>query len=102
MMAAFGTTEIKCCDYTCFGTEELAQMVLKTMEGSAGCLMANHGMVVAGPNMTRAMWLAGELELLASQYYRASLLGEPHILTDAEIEETSKSFSSYGPQAAEA
>lgn len=102
MMAAFGTTEIKCCDYACFGTEELAQLVLKTMEGSAGCLMANHGMVVAGPNTTRAVWLAGELELLASQYYHASLLGDPHILSAAEIEETSRSFPSYGPQAEEA
>ncbi|WP_299400745.1 class II aldolase/adducin family protein [uncultured Roseobacter sp.] len=101
MMAAFGTTEIKCSDYTCFGTDGLAKMVLEAMEGSAGCLMANHGMVVAGPNMTRAMWLAGELELLASQYYHSLLVGDPHILSAAEIEETAKSFSSYGPQAAE-
>jgi L-fuculose-phosphate aldolase len=76
-------------------------MVLETMNGSAGCLMANHGMVVAGPNMTRAMWLAGELELLASQYYHSLLVGDPHILSAADIEKTAESFSSYGPQAAE-
>lgn len=102
MIAAFGTTEIPCCDYTTFGTDELSQMVLDTMQGCGGCLMANHGMVVAGPDMTRAMWLAGELELLASQYYHAKLLGTPHILSAAEIEETMASFSTYGPQAAEA
>jgi L-fuculose-phosphate aldolase len=101
MMAAFGTTEIKCSGYTTFGTDDLSKMVLDAMDGSAGCLMANHGMVVTGPNMTRAMWLAGELELLASQYYHSLLLGKPHILSAADIEKTAESFSSYGPQAAE-
>jgi L-fuculose-phosphate aldolase len=97
MMAAFGTTEIKCCGYTTFGTDELSQMVLDAMDGSAGCLMANHGMVVAGPNIERTIWLAGELELLASQYYHALLVGDPHILSADVIAETAKSFSSYGP-----
>ncbi len=98
MMAAFGTTEIKVADYCCYGTPELSEAVIKAMEGANGCLMANHGMVVAGPNMTRTMWLAGELELIASQYYHSLLAGKPHILSDAEIAETAKSFESYGPQ----
>lgn len=98
MMAAFGTTEIKVADYCCYGTPELSQAVIKAMKGANGCLMANHGMVVAGPNMTRTMWLAGEIELLASQYYHSLLAGTPHILSDAEIAETAKSFESYGPQ----
>lgn len=98
MMAAFGTTEIKVADYSCYGTPELSGAVNRAMDGANGCLMANHGMVVAGPNMTRTMWLAGELELLASQYYHSLLVGSPHILSDAEIAETAKSFESYGPQ----
>jgi L-fuculose-phosphate aldolase len=97
MIAGFGTTEIKCCGYATFGTDDLSMMVLDAMEGSAGCLMANHGMVVAGPNMERTMWLANELELLASQYYHALLVGQPHILSAEDIAETAKSFSSYGP-----
>lgn len=98
MMAAFGTTEIKVADYACYGTPELSEAVIKAMEGANGCLMANHGMVVAGPNMTRTMWLAGELELIASQYYHAMLAGTPHILSDEEIAITAKSFEGYGPQ----
>lgn len=99
MIAAFGTDEIKCCGYSTFGTEKLAQMVLDAMHGCGGCLMANHGMVVAGPSMERTMWLAGELELLANQYYHARLVGEPHILSQSDLEETAKCFSSYGPAA---
>ncbi len=98
MMAAFGTTEIKVADYCCYGTPELSEAVIKAMEGANGCLMANHGMVVAGPNMTRTMWLAGEIELLASQYYHSMLVGDPHILSAAEIAETAQSFENYGPQ----
>ncbi len=101
MMAAFGTTEIKVAGYKTYGTPELSQAVIKAMEGANGCLMANHGMVVAGPNMTRTMWLAGELELLASQYYHSLLAGKPHILSKAEIDETAKSFEGYGPQEVE-
>lgn len=98
MMAAFGTTKIKVSDYACYGTADLSKAVIKAMEGSNGCLMANHGMVVAGPNLTRTMWLAGEIELLAFQYYHSLLIGSPHILDDAEIAETAKSFENYGAQ----
>ena len=101
MMAAFGTTEIKVADYATYGTPELSQAVIKALEGANGCLMANHGMVVAGPNMTRTMWLAGEIELLASQYYHSLLAGHPHILSDAEIADTARSFECYGPQEVE-
>ncbi|MEP0960722.1 MAG: class II aldolase/adducin family protein [Roseobacter sp.] len=101
MMAAFGTTEIKVADYETYGTPALSTAVIKAMEGANGCLMANHGMVVAGPNLTRTMWLAGEIELLANQYYHSLLAGTPHILSDAEIHETAKSFENYGPQEVE-
>ncbi|MEL6585762.1 MAG: class II aldolase/adducin family protein [Pseudomonadota bacterium] len=100
MMAAFETTEVQVADYCCYGTAELSQAVIKAMKGANCCLMANHGMVVAGPNMTRTMWLAGQLELIASQYYHSLLAGTPHVLTEAEIAETAKSFESYGPQEA--
>ena len=98
MIAAFGTTEIKVADYETYGTPELSKAVIKAMDGANGCLMANHGMVVAGPNLTRTMWLAAEFELLASQYYHSLLAGKPHILSDAEIRETAKTFESYGVQ----
>ena len=78
------------------GTAELSEHVIAAMEGRNGCLLANHGMIVAGPDLTRAMWLAGELEALAHQYYHALAIGGGHILTDAQIADTAKSFESYG------
>ena len=96
MIAAFGGPEIPLADYATYGSPELSENVLKAMAGHSGCLMANHGMVVAGDNLGRAMWLANELEALAHQHYHTLLLGGAAILTQDELDDTLKSFASYG------
>jgi L-fuculose-phosphate aldolase len=99
MMAAFGGTVIPCCDYACYGTAELSTAILRAMGDMNACLMANHGMLTVGPDLTRATWLAHELEALAHQYYHALLIGGGHILSDAEVAEAAKGFASYGVKA---
>ena len=101
MIAAFGGPDVRVCDYARYGTEALSKNVLAAMEGRQGCLMANHGMVVGGADLTRAMWLAGELEALAHQYYHALTIGGGVVLSDAQIAETAKGFESYGVQSKE-
>lgn len=98
MIAAFGGPDIRVCDYARYGTADLSAHILTAMEGRQGCLMANHGMVVGAGDLTRAMWLAGELEALAHQYVHALSIGGPVLLSDAEIEETARGFESYGVQ----
>lgn len=102
MIAAFGGPDIRVADYARYGTAELSAHIVKAMEGRNGCLMANHGMVVGGPDLTRALWLAGELEALAHQYHHALAFGGGHVLSEAEIAETARGFESYGIQAREA
>lgn len=96
MIAAFGGPEIRVADYARFGTAELSASVVAAMQGRMGCLMANHGMVVGGPNLTRALWLAGELEALAHQYYHVLAIGGGHVLSDEQITETAAAFATYG------
>ncbi len=96
MMAAFGGPDIRCADYARYGTIELSRNVVAAMEGRYGCLMANHGMLTAGPDLTRATWLAQELEALAHQYYHSLLIGGGHVLTDDQIAEAAAGFESYG------
>ena len=91
-------TDVRVCEYARYGTAALSKNILVAMDGRNGCLMANHGMVVGGANLNRAMWLAGELEALAHQYYHALTIGGGQILSDAEIEETARGFESYGVQ----
>ena len=98
MMAAFGGTDVRCAPYATFGTAELAAHTLAALDGRNACLLANHGMVVVGASLAKAMWLAVELETIARQYYLSLQIGQPHVLSDAEIADTAKSFSTYGLQ----
>jgi len=96
MIARFGGREVRCSDYATYGTPELSQAALVAMQGRNGCLLGNHGMLVAGPNLRHAQALAIELESLAEQFWRASQLGEPVLLSDEEIEKVRVKFSGYG------
>ena len=96
MIAAFGGPTIRCASYAVFGTEELAVAALEALRGRQACLLANHGMIVVGPTLPRAMWLAVELEALAKQYVLCLHAGEPVILTDAEVAQASARFADYG------
>ena len=98
MIAAFGGSTIQCAEYARYGTKELSEHALKALEGRNGCLLANHGMIALGANLDKAMWLAVELETISRQYYLSLALGAPHVLTDAQIEETAQGFSTYGLQ----
>ena len=98
MIAAFGGTDVRCASYHTFGTAELAEAALKALEGRTACLLANHGMVVVGASLAKAMWLAVELETIAKQYCLSLQVGQPVILGEAEIADTARSFSTYGLQ----
>jgi len=99
MMAAFGGDEVRCSDYATCGTPELSTAVLKAISGRQGCLMASHGMVVGGGNLTNALWLAHEMEALAHQHFHTLLVGGAHLLDDAQIDATAKGFAIYGAKA---
>jgi len=99
MMAAFGGTDIPVAEYACYGTAALSDAILRVMGDRNGCLMANHGMLTVGPDLTRATWLAFELEALAHQYVHLLQIGGGHLLSDADIAEAAAGFASYGVQA---
>jgi len=98
MIAAFGGNSVRCADYATFGTNELSENILTAMRDRSACLMANHGMVVAGENLDKAMWAAVELEALSRQYYEARLLGGMVVLPASEMDVVLEKFKSYGVQ----
>ena len=102
MIAAAGGAEIRCAPYATFGTQELSNNALAALEGRTCCLLANHGMIATGPSLDKAMWLAVELETIAKQYYLSLAIGQPNVLSDAEIDHVMEKFKSYGPRAQEA
>ena len=98
MIAATGGTRIPCVPYITYGTQELADAALAALKGRSACLLANHGMIVLGPTLKKAMWLAVEVETLAAQYWRALQIGRPNILSDAQVQTIIEKFRTYGQQ----
>jgi L-fuculose-phosphate aldolase len=96
MVAAFGGADVRVADYATYGTEALSAHVLAALEGRSACLLANHGMVVFGDTLAKAMWRAVELEALARQYVLSLGLGGPVLLDDGQIGETAAKFAGYG------
>lgn len=96
MVAAFGGNSVRLADYAIFGSAALSDNLDKAMQDRHGCLMANHGSVVVGDTLERAMWRMVELETLAKGYVASLSIGEPHILSNSEIEDVLAAFSNYG------
>lgn len=96
MIAAFGAKAIRCTDYAPFGTAELSRLAVAGLGQAHGVLLGNHGMIVTGDDLDRAMWRAVELEALAKMYYLAQLAGQPVVLPDEEILRMIEKFETYG------
>lgn len=96
MVAVFGGPNIRCAPYAIYGSQELSDHAIRALEGRRGCLLAHHGMIAIGDDLDQAYWLAWELETLARQYHGALLLGEPPVLSDAQIDAVIKKIGDYG------
>ena len=98
MIARFGGDTIRCADYAIFGSQALSTAALQAMEGRSACLLANHGLLVAGRDLTEALALAIELEELCEQYWRACQIDQPVLLTTEEMRAVHEKFAGYGQQ----
>ena len=96
MIACVGGDTIRCAPYATFGTEELSKHAVAALEDRSACLLAHHGMIVVGPSLAKAMWLAVEVETLARQYHGALQIGTPPLLSKAEIENVRARMTNYG------
>lgn len=98
MIARFGGDTVRCADYALFGSQALSDAALLAMRDRKACLLANHGLLVAGRDLDDALALAIELEELCEQYWRTCQLGEPVLLSVTEMAEVLVKFSGYGQQ----
>lgn len=96
MIALTGAATIRCAPYALFGSQALSDNSLKALEGSRACLLANHGMIVLGEDLDKALATAVEVETLCEQYWRALQVGEPCLLTEQEMAEVFEQFKGYG------
>ena len=97
MIACAGGDTIRCAPYATFGTQELSNHAVAALEGRLACLLEHHGMIAVGPSLSKAMWLAVEVETLARQYHGCLQIGTPSLLPKAEMENVLARIAGYGP-----
>lgn len=96
MIAVAGGDTIRCAPYALFGSQALSDNALTALHERKACLLANHGMIALGHDLDDALAVAIEVENLCEQYWRALQLGEPHILSEAEMHDVFQQFKGYG------
>ena len=95
MIALAGGEDIRCADYATFGTHELSMNIVKALKDRKACLMSNHGQVAFGENLSKAFELAQEVENICQQYIIALKMGEPKILSFAEMKKILEKVKNY-------
>lgn len=93
MVVVAGGATVRCAPYATFGTQELSDLALAALQQRQACLMAHHGQVALGADLDQALALAIEVETLARMYLQARVLGEPAVLTDAQIAAVERQFA---------
>lgn len=96
MVGVSGKPSVPLAPYATFGSVELAENVAKTLDGGLACLMANHGQLALGPNLSRALMIAEEMEEQAAVYWGALAIGGPTLLSEDQMAENFRQFGSYG------
>ncbi|MDA9663317.1 class II aldolase/adducin family protein [Candidatus Pelagibacter sp.] len=95
MVAMAGGNDIKCAKYATFGTRLLSKNIIKALKNRFACLIANHGQIVFGKNLSTAFELAEEVENLSHQYINALKLGKPKILSLQEMKKVLGKAKNY-------
>lgn len=96
VLADTGTATVPVAPYKLYGTEELAEAVGKTIGKGNAVLMANHGMLACGSSLSAAFGLAKTCEWTAEIQWKCMCAGKPNILSEEQMNEVIKKFSTYG------
>lgn len=87
LVGVFGGSDVPIVPYATFGSPELAHAAASALEHRSACLLANHGMIAYGANLTLAVAVAHRLEIMCRQYVLARQLGEPARLGESDWRE---------------
>jgi len=95
-LVGFSGNKVPVAPYATFGTKELAENISKTIGNYNAVLLANHGLITIGVDLSSTFYIAEEIELVAQIYYQSRCIGKPAILSDKEMVKVIKKFKAYG------
>lgn len=94
-LIAFAGKRVEAAEYGRNGTEELAERAMESMNDRNAVLLRNHGVLAVGPSLEDAHNVASRVEYCARIDYQASLLGEPELVDDDELDDLIDYFQNY-------
>lgn len=81
--------------YRAFGTQELADVTSKALQGRSAVIMKNHGSLTTADSLDKALSRCITLEWCSKVYLRAKSIGSPNILSDDDMELAKKQFEKF-------
>lgn len=97
MAAALGGP-VRVAPYATYGTEELAENMLRALDGRSGCLLRNHGTITYGATLDRAYDRTAQLEWMCRLWLTASSVPglTPTLLSEGQVNEVAERLRGYG------
>jgi L-fuculose-phosphate aldolase len=95
-LLAYVGREVSVAGYATPGSEALGELAVEALgEDCNACLLQNHGVLAVGESGAAALENASMVEYCAKVHLFASMLGEPLVLSDADVEELLAGFEEY-------
>ncbi|MFI9546665.1 class II aldolase/adducin family protein [Streptomyces sp. NPDC052016] len=97
MTAALGGP-VRVAPYATYGTQELAENMLRALTDRSGCLLQNHGTVTHGATLDQAYDRTAQLEWMCRLWLTASSVPgrTPTLLTHEQLAEVGERLRGYG------
>ncbi|MGD1218257.1 MULTISPECIES: class II aldolase/adducin family protein [Streptomyces] len=89
---------VRVAPYATYGTAELAENMLRALDGRSACLLQNHGTVAHGASLSQAYDRTAQLEWMSRVWLlAASVPGlTPNLLTPAQVTRAAEQLKTYG------
>ena len=97
MAAALGGP-VRVAPYAAYGTDELAEHMLRALAGRSGCLLQNHGAITYGATLDQAYDRTAQLEWMCRLWLTASSVPglTPTLLTGEQLTLVQERLRGYG------
>jgi len=89
---------VRVAPYATYGTDELAENMLRALVDRSGCLLQNHGTLTHGATLDQAYDRTAQLEWMCRLWLTASSVPglAPTLLTEAQVTEAGERLRGYG------
>ncbi|MFH0521199.1 class II aldolase/adducin family protein [Streptomyces sp. M41] len=97
MAAALGGP-VRVAPYATYGTQELAENMLRALTGRTACLLQNHGTIAYGATLAQAHDRTAQLEWMSRLWLTASSVPglTPTLLSEEQVAEAGERLRGYG------